>query len=124
MWSETRGLTRWACTPCEGDEQACVWPEAEAPRLRGCPASVLPRFLSAPLPKNKKQPDLTQISGAALWPHGCGQKHHVALAVACTGQTLAPRVFSPNSPFLPAPSCVPWKDSRSFLLTRTGEGPV
>lgn len=51
MWSETRGLTRWACTPCEGNDQACVWPEAEGPKAPGMPslrASTLPFQLHFP----------------------------------------------------------------------------
>lgn len=79
-----------------------MWKEEGPKAFCRCPASVLLHLLSAPLPKNKEQPDLTQISGTVLQPHCSRQRHQMALDSGL--QTSASRAFGLNSPLLPAPS--------------------
>lgn len=94
MWQETEGLT--------------------AP-------SVTLHLLSASLPKNREQPDLTQMSGTALWPHCSGQRHQMALGRGpqTWASRLKPEFTSPANP-----KCILWKHCCGFLLAGTLEGPA
>lgn len=59
MVRDSRGLTRWACTPCEGNGQASVWQEAEGPRAPWMPslgASTL-NFSSTSQEQGAARPD-------------------------------------------------------------------